>query len=129
MARSEPFFDLSAEQLRAVSALLEGRTAEQAAKAGGVSKSTLYRWRRDYGPFREALQHGRREQVEAAQQIMLTAGRAAAGVVLGVLQSPTAPAAIKLAAARLMLESASKWIEISDLAARIEALEAGKAGP
>lgn len=56
---------LSRKQEQAIAALLESRTVEAAAKAAGVSCSTLKRWLRLPG-FRAAYRHARRELVEGA---------------------------------------------------------------
>ncbi|MDB5331743.1 MAG: hypothetical protein JWP03_2894 [Phycisphaerales bacterium] len=77
----EPMQPLNAFQNRAMIAIMEGATMSEAAKAAGVDRSTLYRWRTTDPSFRRSLIAWRVEQVDAAYDRLATlAGKATAAI-------------------------------------------------
>jgi hypothetical protein len=76
--------ELTATQLRALAALVEGATVTAAADAAQVHRSTLARWMRS-AAFAAALNAARAELFEAAQQRVLTMTAKAAAVVEAAL--------------------------------------------
>jgi hypothetical protein len=103
-------------------ALACGATVEQAAQQSGLSARTAHR-RLAEPAFRQRLQQARGDMVQRASG-MLTAATLEAIKTLLALQQPSAPPAVRLGAARAVLEQGTKLREAADLTARIEALEA-----
>jgi hypothetical protein len=104
-----------------VLALACGATVENAARTAGVSLRTVYR-RLAEPTFRTRMQGARAEMVQRATA-MLTAAALEAVKTLLVLQQGSVPAAVRLGAARAILELGAKLREVADLEARLAALE------
>ena len=103
-------------------ALACGATAENAARQCGVSERTVYRRLSDPA-FQQQLQGMRTDMVQRATGA-LTAANAEAARTLLSLQKETAPPAVRLGAARAILEISTKLREATELTERIAALEA-----
>jgi hypothetical protein len=103
-------------------ALACGATVEGAARSAGVSQQTVYRRLRE-DSFRLRLQQIRGEMVQRTAG-MLTAAAGEAVKTLLALQQATIPAAVRLGAARAVLEIGMKLREVSELEQRLAALEA-----
>jgi hypothetical protein len=103
-------------------ALACGATVENAARQVGVSLRTAHR-RLAEPPFRQRLQEARSEMVQRAAN-MLTAASMEAVKTLLALQQTSVPAAVRLGAARTVLEMGVKLRETVELTERIAALEA-----
>ena len=106
----------------AVAALLVQKNVEEAARAIGISPTTLLRWQRQ-PEFQKAYREARRaaygQSIARLQQMT-----SAAVVTLGkTLMDPNAPASIRLRAAEAILNHATKAVEIEDIEARISDLE------
>jgi hypothetical protein len=106
---------------RLLLALACGATVESAARQAGVSESTAYR-RLAAPEFRRQLQNLRADMVQRTAG-MLTAAAGEAVKTLLSLQQATTPAAVRLGAARAILELGLKVREIADLEERLAALE------
>ncbi len=102
--------------------LAGGETIENAAKAAGISERTAYRRLKD-PEFSQQLQDLRADMVSRATG-MLTAAATQAVTTLQELQHEDTPPAVRLGAARAVLELGMKLRESSELAERIAALEA-----
>jgi hypothetical protein len=102
-------------------ALACGATVEAAARQAGVSESTVYR-RLDDAEFRRQLQTMRGDMVQRASG-MLTAASMESVKTLIVLQNTSTPPAVRLGAARSVLEIGIKLREVADLGERVKALE------
>lgn len=114
---------LSRKQELAISALLTCPTILAAAQQCGLSEVTLYRWLKDTG-FQSAYRDARREVVrQAIAQVQQATGQAVQ-TLQAVMQDTDAPASARVAAARTVLETALKAVELEDLDARLTALEA-----
>ena len=114
---------LSRKQELAISALLTCPTLLAAAQQCGVAEVTLHRWLKDAG-FQTAYREARRAVVQQAiVQVQRATGEAVETLRM-VMQDPEAPASARISAAKAVLETAVKGIEIEDLEARITALEA-----
>jgi hypothetical protein len=94
---------------------------ESAARQAGVSESTAYRRLAD-PDFRGQLQHLRTDMVQRTAG-MLTAAAGEAVKTLLSLQQASIPAAVRLGAARAVLELGMKLREVADLEERLAALE------
>jgi hypothetical protein len=115
---------LSRKQEQGIRALLLQPTLVDAATAIGVDERTLRRWLREDAAFQIAYREARRAVVQhAIAQVQHATGEAVA-TLRQVMQDPEAPASARVSAAKAILETAVKGIEIEDLAARIAILEA-----
>ena len=114
---------LSEQQQQAIIALLASGSTDKAARAAGVTPRTVYRWLAD-PTFELVYRAARREAVQAATAALQRASADAVVTVVAIMRSRTAPPAVRLAAARTILELARESLELDDLQARITALEA-----
>ena len=113
---------LSANQKKAITALLSEPTVRDAAKAAGLGERTMYRYLSN--PTFKAELRQRQDEILAATTAALVglAGDAVA-TLRGVLQDKDASASVKVRAALGWLAHTQKTVELDDLAARIAALE------
>jgi hypothetical protein len=107
-------------------ALACGATVEAAARQVGVTPRTVYR-RLEDPAFRAQVQALRTDMVQRAAAT-LTAAATEAVKTLVVLQHASTPAAVRLGAARAVLEIGIKLREVVDLEARLRAVEERLAG-
>src|SRR5262249_36316021 len=98
-----------------------GATVEAAARAAGVSEATAFRRLREPA-FRARLQGVRADMVQRTAGA-LTAAAAEAVRTLLALQGASEPPAVRLGAARAVLEIGLKLREAAELEARVAALE------
>ena len=107
---------------QAIAALLSYRNVEEAARAVGISVNTLLRWTKE-PEFEAAYREARRTAF--SQSIAPAAGAAGAAVttVLKIMLDSNAPAGTRLRAAEVVLEQATKAMEIEDIEARVAELE------
>src|SRR5262249_44509727 len=95
----------------------------EAAAQCGLAEVTLRRWLKHDG-FQQSYRDARRQVVQQAiAQVQRTTGEAVE-TLRGVMQNPDAPASAKVSAAKTILETALKAVELEDLETRIAALEA-----
>jgi hypothetical protein len=111
---------LSSKQHKAIAVLMASTTIATAAKAAGVEDRTIYRWL-DEPAFDAAYRAARREAVKIATARLQQVGGAAVVVLCQLMANGTQ--AIKLSAAKTVLDLAIKAIELEDIAARLAALE------
>jgi hypothetical protein len=103
-------------------ALLEHPTLDKAAAALGVSDVTL--WRTLKKPeFEEAFRKARREAFSQSIARLQHASNAAVGTLLRVMTDREAPAASRIRAADVVLQTALRGMEIEDIDARLRELE------
>ena len=112
--------------LQLLTALACGATVEQAAAKTKLSESTVYRRLKDPA-FLQRLQALKAEMVQRAAA-MLTAAAMESVKTLLELQKSTNTGAVRLGAARSVLEMGVKLREVADLERRIVALEEQLAG-
>jgi hypothetical protein len=103
-------------------ALACGATVEAAARQCGLSERTVYR-RLHEADFRERLQALRADMVQRTAGALTAAATEAVRTLLD-LQKPASPAAVRLGAARAVLELGVRLRETAELSERIAALEA-----
>ena len=103
-------------------ALACGATAENAARSAGISARTVHRRLKD-SDFHQRLLALRLDMVQRAVG-MLTASAMEAVKTLITLQETSVSPAVRLGAARTVLEFGIKMRETAELAERIAALEA-----
>ena len=116
---------LSRKQEALISALLTTPTLADAAHTAGIGEVTAWRWLKD-ATFQAAYREARRQVVQQAiVQVQQATGEAVA-TLRQVMQAAEAPASAKVSAAKTILETAVKAVELEDLEARIVALEAAQ---
>jgi hypothetical protein len=103
-------------------ALACGAAVEAAARQCGLSERTVYRRLRE-PDFRRRLQELRADMVQRTAGALTAAATEAVRTLLA-LQKETAPAAVRLGAARAILELGVKMRETAELMDRVAALEA-----
>jgi hypothetical protein len=102
-------------------ALACGATVDQAARQCGLSTRTVYR-RLAEPDFCRRLQRVRADFVQRTAGTLTAAASEAVRTLLELLKAPS-PAAVRLGAARAVLEIGMKVREVADLEERLAALE------
>ncbi len=105
-----------------LAALACGATAEAAARSAGVSASTVQRRLREPA-FRARLQALRSDVVERSAAALSASGTEAVKTLLALMKD-TSPAAVRLGAAKAVLELGVRLREAAELEQRLAALEA-----
>ena len=118
---------LSRKQELAIAALLTCSAITDAAKRCSIGEVTLHRWLKD-ATFQAAYREARRQVVQQAIVQVQQATGEAVETLRKVMQAADAPASAKVSAAKTILETAVKAVELEDLEARIVALEAAQKG-
>ena len=122
-SRDDDVFDgLTAQQQKAIIALLENPTVVKAAEASSVSERTLRRWMSD-PIFSKAFRKARRESFSHAISIGAHYAAHAMQTLGMVMTDRTVAAQSRVSAANAILKFGRDSIELDDLAARVEALE------
>jgi hypothetical protein len=106
----------------AIAALLTQRNTEEAAKAVGISPTTLLNWLK-VPEFQAAYREARHAAYGQAIARLQQGTSAAATTLLKVLIDPNTPASVKVRASEAIFNHAAKAIEIEDIEARVRALE------
>jgi hypothetical protein len=104
-----------------VLALACGSTVEAAARQAEVSDRTVYRHLKD-PKFRTQVRDARAEMVKRSAGMLTAAAGESVRTLLALQKAPTPPA-VRLGAARAILELGIKVREMVELEGRIEALE------
>lgn len=128
MADTTESTELTIPQRKAIAALLGARSIREAAAASGTAERTLYRWLDD-PQFARAVQAAEGAAVDAAARRLVALSDKAVTALEELLDSPTTPARLRLAAASEVLDKMLKLRELRDLEARLIALEAAINGP
>ncbi len=110
------------KQGRAISALLQAQSLKEAAKEAGISEATLHRWLKDEA-FQMAYRAAKKEVVDhAICRLQQSSGKAVKALV-EILEYAKNPASARVSAARTILETSMKAVELEDLEKRISDLE------
>ena len=88
---------------------------QAAAAASGINEKTLRRWLRDDAVFQTAYREARRQVVQQAIVQVQQATGEAVETLRQVMQAADAPASAKVSAAKTILETAVKAVELEDL--------------
>lgn len=107
---------------RILSALIATRTVSEAAQAAGVSERTIYSRLAD-DAFRAEYEKRRRETLDHACKRLQMALTDAVEVLTSIMQDTETGPSQRITAARSVLEYGLKLTELTDLAARVKALE------
>jgi hypothetical protein len=113
---------ITRRQEAVIASLLEMPTMAAAAKGAGISEPTLRRWLLK-PDFQDAYRQAKRQVVEQAVTVLQQATGDAVSTLRCVMLDKEAPASSRVAAAKTVLETAIKAVELEDLAGRIEELE------
>ncbi|MDQ5827308.1 MAG: LacI family DNA-binding transcriptional regulator [Chloroflexota bacterium] len=114
---------LPARQEAVLVALLAQPTLKEAAEAAGVSETTAWRYLQDE-KFRERYRAAQRQCVEHIIVRVRQDAGAAVSALREIVDDRTAPASSRVQAARAILETVFKAVEVSEMEGRMEALEA-----
>jgi phage terminase small subunit len=114
---------LSRKQDQVITALVTCASITEAAAQCGLADVTLRRWLKQE-PFQAAYREARRAVVQHAITQVQRATGEAVETLRSVMQDAEAPASARVSAAKAILETAVKAVEVEDLEARITALEA-----
>ena len=109
--------DLSANQQRALQALLTTSTISEAAEKSGLGRRTIHRYLEDRA-FSEAYNSARHRLVEETIAGLQKIGTEAVGVLHDALEDPDVNARIR--AARAVLDFTFKVVEIAELKREVE---------
>ncbi len=113
---------LTGKKLKALEALITCDTVEEACKASGISRTTMYRNLND-PEFSKALKSAKRQLVNrAVLRLQQTCGDAARALA-EVCRDKDAPASARVSAAKTILDSAFRALESEDIEERLKALE------
>lgn len=115
--------NLSPNQEAAIVALLNQPTIQRAAESCGVAERTVHRWLDDPA-FQAAYRKARREAFAHAISQAQRYAPVAVQVLTQVMADRAAPHSARINAASNLLKFAREAIELDDLQARVEALEA-----
>jgi len=112
--------ELTDRQRRAIPAMLEGKTIEAAAKAAGVSKTTLYEWMKQE-PFHVRLEEARADLFKEGLDILKAASGKAARRLIELLDARNENT--RRLTAREILALSLKISETQEIEKRLERLE------
>ncbi len=113
---------LTAEQRRAMDALLAGADTLTAARAAGCSERTLHRWKTEPA-FRRALQDAQDAALDQTTGALVSASVASVALLRAVVEDDSAQMSHRLRAAGTLLDASLRWHELRNLAQRVAALE------
>lgn len=112
----------SRKQDALICALLIEPTVEQAAKKVGIGTTTAFRWLQE-PTFQAQYREARRMAVSQAISQLQQASTEAVATLRAIMEDEQAPPASRVTAARTVLDTSLKAVELEDLAGRIEKLE------
>lgn len=114
--------ELRPRQARFAVALLGARSVAEAAQLAGVSERTGRRWV-ELPAVRDALQVAESEAMDAAVRRAVAGMSAAVDVLLEIAGNSKLRAAVRVSAARALLDAAPRLWEARELDARVAVLE------
>ena len=114
---------LSRKQEQTIAALLTCGSITEASQQCGIAEATIHRWLKD-ADFQTAYREARRQVVQQAIAQVQQATGEAVETLRSVMQDPEAPASAKVSAAKTVIETAVKAVELEDLEFRVQLLEA-----
>ncbi len=129
---------LTEKQSLALTALLSGADVEQAAAKANVHRATIWRWRTEPGPFRDALFAAQTEALSRVSRFLAQSGPHAVVVLTGLLRDEQevtrkgkrvkvqsdVPYSVRARAALGLLREMREFAGVTALEERIAALEA-----
>lgn len=118
---------LSRKQDAFIETLLTVPTILEAAKVIGVTHTTAWRWLKEPS-VQDAYRLARREVVQHAITRLQQATGRAVDTLLTIMEDIDSPASARVSAAKAILETAVRAVEIESLEARIATLEGRRNG-
>jgi hypothetical protein len=115
--------ELEPKQEIALTALMGDPNIKRAAEAAGVGERTLHRWL-DEPVFIAAYRKARRQAFGVAISLTQKYAPLAVNELAKIIMDKSTPPTAKVAAITTMLKFSRESLELDDLAARLEALEA-----
>ena len=112
----------SRKQEQAIAALLECQTVKQAAERAGIGESTLRKWLR-VPEFEQAYRQARRDCVDRAVARLEKGFEFAIAVLQKVAGDTNARSYARVAAARGLIDSSFRAIELYDVTERLRRIE------
>lgn len=112
----------SRRQEAAIAALLSETTVAAAAKTARVGEATLARWLKD-PQFGERYRQARKQVLEIAVARLAKIAQDAVATLHEVASNSQSPASSRVTAARAIIETALKTVEIEDIQQRLSELE------
>jgi hypothetical protein len=116
---------LSRKQEALISALLTAPRLADAAQTAGIGEVTAWRWLKD-ATFQAAYREARRAVVQFAIVQVQRATAEAVETLRAIMHDSESPASARVSAAKTILDTAIKAVELEDLEVRIVALETEK---
>ncbi len=113
---------LSRKQEKAILALVSSKTVEDAAKVSGIGRTTLFKWLQN-DAFQDAYRRARTKIVQQAIAKMQNASGLAVSVLEEIMSDKEALPSTRVNAAKAVLETSLKAVEIEDILRRIERIE------
>lgn len=113
---------LTANQRKALAALLVSKSRAEASRRCGLGLRTLQDYEKN-PEFAEALEKGRREALADAAHRIAAGYSETVDTLQGIVQNPATPDASRVAAARVLLEYGLKYAEMTDINKRLDRLE------
>ena len=114
--------NLTPRQRKAVEALLTNGDVSAAAKTAGVSRDTIHRWMHNER-FLAALRDLTQQSLESLSRRLVVLADQAVSTLSQALEDTETPAGVKIRAADIILSRLLQLRELSDLEARVAALE------
>ena len=114
---------LTTKKRRAIEALLSSSTLEEAAEEARVGYRTLARWRSEDPDFRAALRQAQDQALDSAVSRLSVAMPAAVDTLMKIVEDEEERSSTRVSAARTILSTGLKLVEIRDLTGRLENLE------
>lgn len=114
---------LPAKQEAFLAALLSHPTIKAACEETGISETSGWRYLNDE-KFKERYRKAQRQVVEQIILRLRTDASDAAKALREIVDDATAPSSARVAAARTILETTFKSVELYDIEGRMDALEA-----
>ena len=116
---------LTPQQEQCVIALLNEPTIAKAAVAAGVTDRTVYRWM-DEPAFSRVYRKARREGFSQAIGMAQKYAPHAVQTLMKMIADTATPAAVRATCCAMLLKFSRDSIELDDMQARLEALEASQ---
>ena len=113
---------ITQNQEKAIAALLKFPSIPEAAKSVGIADRTLFRWLKNED-FQEDYRKAKREVIDHAISQVQTVISSAVQTLKDIMINNEAPPSARVSAARTIIETGIKTIEIQDLDDRITKLE------
>lgn len=115
---------ITAQQQRAIAALLSTRNVATAAKQAKVGERTLHRWISEDAAFKVALSAAEGELIGTATRRLLQYQEAAIVVIATIMADTSNSAGVRLRAAGIVIDTMLKLRELRNVEERLTALEA-----